>query len=194
MTRLVIATGNAGKAREFEKLLGAEYELVLQGELGIEGAEETGTTFVENALLKARHAARESGLPALADDSGIEVDALDGRPGVYSARYAGEGASNEENVEKLLREMSGQTNRSARFRCVLVWVQSADDEQPLIAEGAWEGSIAEARSGDGGFGYDPVFIDAESGSTAAELQPDEKNRRSHRGKALAELRKLLDNS
>ena len=191
MTRIVFATGNAGKARELRALLGDTVELVLQGELGIEGAEETGTTFEENALLKARHAAAASGLPALADDSGIEVDALDGAPGVYSARYAGAGASDEDNLNKLLQALEGETQRAARFRCVLAYVRSADDPDPILAAGAWEGRIAERPSGTNGFGYDPVFIDAESGRCAAELPPEVKNARSHRGRALAVLRDKL---
>ena len=192
MTRkFVLASGNAGKAREISAVLGDAVELVLQAELGIEPAEETGTTFTENALLKARHAAAASGLPALADDSGIEVDALDGAPGVYSARYAGPDASDRDNVSKLLREMDGEQQRAARFRCVLALVRSADDPEPLLAEGRWEGSIAAAPAGAGGFGYDPVFVDAESGLTAAELTPAQKNARSHRGKALVALQRLL---
>lgn len=172
-------------------MLGDNVDLVLQGDLGIEGAEETGTTFIENALLKARHAAAASGLPALADDSGIEVDALGGEPGVYSARYAGAGASDTDNLNKLLDEMHGRDDRAARFCCVLVYVRSANDTQPLVAEGKWEGSIAEAPSGDGGFGYDPIFIDAETGIISAEMPAAEKNIRSHRGKALAALKGML---
>lgn len=189
--KVVFASGNAGKVREIKQMLGDRFELVLQGDLGIEGAEETGTTFEENALLKARHAAAAAGLPALADDSGIEVDALGGEPGVYSARYAGEGASDTDNLQKLLREMEGKDQRSARFRCVLAFVRSAEDPEPVIAEGAWEGSIATAPAGAGGFGYDPIFIDADSGVTSAELSPADKNSRSHRGKALVELSALL---
>ena len=154
---------------------------------------ETGETFAENALLKARHAATVSGLPALGDDSGIEVDALNGSPGVRSARFAGPDATDQDNVAKLLGDMlavpDGQ--RTARFRCVLAYVSSAEDSAPLVASGTWEGSIATARRGAGGFGYDPVFIDAASGRAAAELSPGEKNARSHRGKALAELQRLL---
>jgi XTP/dITP diphosphohydrolase len=190
-TRVVFASGNAGKAREIRAMLGDRVDLVLQGELGIEGAEETGTTFTENALLKARHAAAASGLPALADDSGIAVDALDGAPGVYSARYAGADASDADNLEKLLREMTGREDRAARFVCVLAYVNSADDPEPVIAEGAWEGTLAHAPAGQGGFGYDPIFIDPESGVTSAELPPETKNDRSHRGKALVRLREML---
>lgn len=191
--RVVFASANVGKAREIEAMLGSAFEVVLQGDIGIESVEETGTTFAANSLLKAQHAASASGLPSLADDSGIEVDALQGAPGVYSARYAGEQASDRDNVDKLLRELRGvpDERRGARFRCVLTFMRSADDPSPLIAEGCWEGSIAHQPSGDGGFGYDPVFVDAESGIMAAELDPAEKNARSHRGKALCKLRELI---
>ncbi|MGI9289808.1 MAG: RdgB/HAM1 family non-canonical purine NTP pyrophosphatase [Gammaproteobacteria bacterium] len=191
MNKIVFASGNAGKVREIKAMLGDAVELILQGDLGIEGAEETGTTFTENALLKARHAAAQSGMPALADDSGISVDALGGRPGVRSARYAGEGASDTDNLNKLLKAMAGQPDRTARFTCVLAYVRSADDPEPVIAEGHWEGSIAADPSGSDGFGYDPIFIDADSGITAAELSPEDKNQRSHRGKALQILRDKL---
>ena len=192
LQRLVFASGNAGKARELQATLGTSVELILQGELGIESIEETGTTFSANAILKAEHAARVSGLPALADDSGLEVDYLDGAPGVYSARFAGEGASDQDNLQKLLIELEGVAadQRGARFRCVLALVQAGDSE-PLLAEGCWEGRIATAPSGDGGFGYDPIFVDAESGEISAELAPAEKNRRSHRGRAVAALSKSL---
>jgi XTP/dITP diphosphohydrolase len=189
--RIVFASGNAGKVREIKALLGDSVELVLQGDLGIEGAEETGTTFTENALLKARHAAAESGLPALADDSGIEVDALDGAPGVYSARFAGKDASDTDNLHKLLAEMQDKAHRSARFCCVLAYVRSATDNNPVIAAASWEGRIATAPSGDGGFGYDPVFIDADSGVVSAEMPAAEKNVLSHRGKALRVLKEKL---
>lgn len=192
-TRIVFASGNAGKAREIAAVLGAEFAVVLQGELGVESVEETGTTFEANSLLKARHASAQTGLPALADDSGIEVDALDGAPGVYSARYAGPDATDADNNARLLAALQGvpAAERSARFRCVLTYVRSADDTQPLVASGAWEGRIAHAESGGGGFGYDPLFIDLASGVTSAELTPEQKNARSHRGKALAEFRRLL---
>jgi XTP/dITP diphosphohydrolase len=195
--RIVLASGNRGKAREFNLLLqeigGADVELLLQSELNIEPVEETGLTFSDNALLKARHAATLSGLPALADDSGIEVDALHGAPGVRSARYAGEGASDQDNVSKLLADLEGipEARRTARFRCVLALVRRGDDPNPVLASGSWEGHIALQPRGAGGFGYDPVFIDGGSGRTAAELTPDEKNARSHRGNALAHLRTVL---
>ena len=191
--RIVFASANAGKAREIEAMLGDAFEVILQGDVGIESVEETGTTFEANSLLKARHAAIASGLPSLADDSGIEVDALQGAPGVHSARYAGKNASDSDNVEKLLRELRDvpDERRSARFRCVLTFVCSPDDATPLVADGRWEGRIAHKPSGDGGFGYDPIFIDADSGITSAELDPAEKNARSHRGKALQKLRELI---
>lgn len=195
--RIVFASGNAGKAREIRALLqdiyGADVELLLQSELGIASIEETGATFSENALLKARHAAAASGLPALADDSGIEVDALDGAPGIRSARFAGIDASDQDNVDKLLADLLGvpEAKRTARFRCVLAFVRSGNDAAPLVTSGTWEGLIATERRGSGGFGYDPVFIDTASGLAAAELTPTEKNARSHRGKALAELRNYL---
>jgi XTP/dITP diphosphohydrolase len=193
LQRLVFASANAGKARELKSILGDSVELILQGDLGIESIEETGTTFTANALLKARHAAAASGLPALADDSGLEVDYLDGAPGVYSARYAGVDASDQDNLEKLLANLKGVAvaERGARFRCVLALVRSPEDAQPLIAEGCWEGLIESQPSGDGGFGYDPIFADAETGEISAELAPAEKNLRSHRGRAVVVLNKQL---
>jgi XTP/dITP diphosphohydrolase len=192
--RLVLATDNPGKQRELAALLEPHgCELVRQGELGIQSAEETGETFEANALLKARHAARLSGLAALADDSGLEVDALEGRPGVRSARYAGSAASDADNLALLLEELSGVpiALRTARFRCVIVRVLTADDPQPLIASGTWDGYIALAPRGASGFGYDPVFIPgnpgAGEGRTAAELGAAEKNASSHRAIALKAL-------
>ena len=195
--RIVFASGNPGKAREIramiQTLFGNSLELILQGDLGITEAEETGLSFADNALLKAQHAAQVSGLPALADDSGIEVDALGGAPGVRSARFAGENASDGDNVAKLLRELQGVRAelRTARFRCVLTYIRSIEDPAPLIADGVWEGAIALAPSGQEGFGYDPVFIDGFSGCCAAELAPAAKNACSHRGKALAKLAEEL---
>jgi XTP/dITP diphosphohydrolase len=188
--KLVLASANPGKRREFEALLAPHgVSLLLQADLDIASIEETGTTFEANALLKARHAARASSLPALADDSGLEVDALSGRPGVRSARYAGESASDEDNNALLLRELLGvpARRRTARYRCVLVLVRDANDCAPLVARGSWEGRIAERAAGDGGFGYDPLFLpDGQQGS-AAQLPPEVKNLLSHRGKALAAL-------
>lgn len=188
--RIVLASGNPGKQREFEALLGPRgIELVLQSTLGIEGAEETGHTFEDNALLKARHAAAAAGLPALADDSGIEVDALGGRPGVHSARYAGPGASDAANNARLVGELAAvpPAQRTARYRCVLALVRSADDPRPLLARGSWEGRIALEPKGDGGFGYDPWFIPQGLDCTAAELSAARKNALSHRGAALRDL-------
>jgi XTP/dITP diphosphohydrolase len=192
--RVVFASGNPGKLKEFQTLLGDRLTLVPQSEFGIDGVEETGTTFAENALLKARHAAAVSGLPAIADDSGIEVDALGGAPGVRSARYAGEDADDDANNRKLLDELADVRGdaRSARFRAVVVFVAEPDDPDPLIADGRWEGFIAHSPRGRNGFGYDPLFFDGTSHCTSAELDPAAKNARSHRGKAIAMLRKLLD--
>jgi XTP/dITP diphosphohydrolase len=188
--RVVLASANPGKLREFAALLaplGAE--LIAQRSLGIEPAAETGSTFLENALLKARHAARAAQLPALSDDSGIEVDALGGRPGVWSARFAGVGASDAANLALLLEELAGTPaeRRTARYQCVVAWVGCADDPEPLLGQGTWEGRIALAPRGSGGFGYDPAFIPAGDTRTAAELPAEEKNRVSHRAQALRAL-------
>ncbi len=193
LPRIVLATGNAGKLRELQRLLGTVFDLIAQDELGITGAEETGRTFTENALLKARHASAQSALPAIADDSGLEVDALDGAPGIHSARFAGDGASDDENNEKLLHALASRpaAHRTARFRCVIVLVRAADDPEPLIAEGVWDGRILDQPRGTGGFGYDPLFLDEATGLTGGELDPDEKNCRSHRGKASRRLGELL---
>jgi XTP/dITP diphosphohydrolase len=192
--RLVLASGNAGKLAEFGALLAdAGRELVPQAALGVEDIDETGLTFVENALLKARHAAQVTGLPALADDSGLCVDALGGAPGLYSARYAGGHGDARANIERLLRELDGvpEERRAARFRCVIVLLRHAEDPEPLIAEGSWAGRILGAPRGAQGFGYDPVFLDPVHGLSAAELAPALKNRISHRGQALAQLRARL---
>jgi XTP/dITP diphosphohydrolase len=196
--RVVLATNNAGKQRELAALLATRgFELVMQSILGIEPVEETGTTFEANALLKARHAARLSGSAALADDSGIEVDALGGRPGVRSARYAGDDATDEQNLSLMLRELVGVADqrRTARYRCVIAYVRSADDPSPIIAMGSWEGRIAHAPRGKGGFGYDPIFLPlgatGSSAQTAAQMSDVDKNAVSHRGKALRHLLELL---
>lgn len=191
--RLVLASGNAGKLAELRELLGAGFTLHAQSEFGLADAEETGASFIENAILKARHAARATGLPALGDDSGLCVDALDGAPGLYSARYAGTHGDSEANIDKLLRELDGvpDAERSARFVCVLALLRHADDPLPLIAQGIWEGRILHARQGRGGFGYDPVFFSPAHGCSAAKLPADIKNRDSHRGRALAQLRAQL---
>jgi XTP/dITP diphosphohydrolase len=193
--RIVLASSNAGKLREFGDLLGGlGIELVAQSELGITDADETGLTFIENALIKARHASRASGLPALADDSGLCVDALGGAPGLYSARYAGPGADDSANVARLLQELANvpDERRAAHFICVLALLRHADDPDPLIATGRWEGLIARTPAGVGGFGYDPVFVDPTLGATAAELSRDAKARCSHRGTAFAALLEILD--
>lgn len=190
--KIVMATGNAGKLREIIELLaGTGVSVIAQSTLGVIPAEETGDTFVENALQKARNAAKQTGLPALADDSGLVVDALHGQPGLRSARYAGPQATDQENIDKLLEALRNVTNRAAHFRCAAVFVRNADDEQPLIAEGRWSGEIAQRRQGTGGFGYDPVFYDPELSRCGAELTPAEKNARSHRGQAIRELCRLI---
>jgi len=191
--KIVLATGNPGKVREIRRILGElGVEVVPQTELDVGDADETGSSFVENALIKARHASLMTGLPAIADDSGLVVDALDGRPGVYSARYSGAGATDESNIDKLLRELAGvpDDKRTAAFHCCAVYV-STDDSTSLVAEGRWPGRILAERRGAGGFGYDPVFFDPECGRTAAELGPELKNALSHRGKALTALAGML---
>ncbi len=191
--RIVLASGNGGKLAEIREVLAnTGIELVAQGDLGIADADETGLTFVENALIKARHAACASGLPALGDDSGICVDALGGAPGLRSARYAGEHGNAQANIDKLLFALRGMPaeRRSAHFHCTLVLLRHADDPAPLIAEGIWRGRILDAQRGTQGFGYDPIFFDPLHGA-AGELEPALKNRISHRGLALARLRELL---
>jgi XTP/dITP diphosphohydrolase len=188
--RVVLATGNSGKLRELQALLaGSAVQIVAQSELGIGAAEETGLTFLENAIIKARHAASQSGLAAIADDSGLEVDALGGRPGVHSARYAGPKASDAENNARLLSELThvAPAKRTARYRCVLVLLRSASDPAPLVCEGVWEGRITDTPAGQSGFGYDPLFLVGDLGLTAAQLAPQLKNQLSHRGQALQKL-------
>jgi XTP/dITP diphosphohydrolase len=192
--KLVLASGNAGKLDEIGDVLAdLSIELVAQGELGIQDAEETGATFVENAILKARHASRLSGLPALGDDSGICVDALGGAPGLLSARYAGEHGNSMANIAKLLENLKNlpESRRGAHFFCVIVLLRHAGDPAPLIAEGRWAGHILDAPRGNGGFGYDPIFFDPQHRCSAAELDSGVKNRISHRGQALSRLRELL---
>ena len=186
--RLILASNNAGKLKEFAQLLGPiGFDLHPQGEFGVPEAEEPFGTFVENALQKARHAARLTGLPALADDSGVCVNALGGAPGVYSARYAGEPKSDARNNEKLIADLAAHADKSAYYYCVLVYVRHADDPQPVIADGVWRGQIINTPRGGGGFGYDPYFLLPDVGRTAAELEPHEKNAVSHRGQALRAL-------
>jgi XTP/dITP diphosphohydrolase len=192
--RIVLATGNAGKIREFSDMLGPlGFEFLPQSEFGIEPPDETGETFEDNALLKARYASARSGLPAMADDSGLEVDALGGAPGVRSARYAGEGAGDLANLKKLLEAMQSvpDGSRSARFLCVIALVQSADDPAPVLGRGVWEGVILHSPRGSGGFGYDPVFAPRGETRSVAELVAAEKHAQSHRGSALRDLHARL---
>lgn len=190
MQKLVIASGNQGKLRELAALLQPlDYEVHTQAEFNVPEVPETGTTFVENAIIKARNAAQHTGLPAVADDSGIEVDALDGAPGVYSARFSGDGATDDRNNALLVEKLRDvpENQRSARYRAVIVYMRHADDPSPIICEGSWEGSIVLEPTGDGGFGYDPYFWVPSHGCTSAQLSADEKNALSHRGQALREL-------
>jgi XTP/dITP diphosphohydrolase len=194
MKQLVLASGNAGKLRELSVILDdLGYQLHAQAEYGVSEVAETGTTFVENAIIKARHAASLTGLPALADDSGIEVDALGGAPGVYSARFSGPAAGDAANNALLVERLQAvpDAKRSARYRAVIVFMRHAGDPSPLICEGSWEGMIQLQPAGEGGFGYDPYFFLPQLGCTSAELSAAEKNRISHRGMALAELKKKL---
>ena len=191
--KVVMASGNPGKIREIARLLSSlGMEVVAQSELGVDDADETGKTFAENSLIKARHAAAATGLPAIADDSGLVVDALDGAPGIYSARYAGLDASDAMNIDKLLAALHDveMPARGAAFRCAATFVMP-DDGTTLVCEGEWRGAILQTRQGDGGFGYDPVFLDPESGASSAQLTPEQKNSRSHRGKALRGLVALI---
>ena len=193
--RIVLASGNAGKLVEMREILvDTNIELVAQSQLGIADADETATTFVENALIKARHAAMLSGLPALGDDSGLCVDALDGAPGLLSARYAGRHGDSAANISRLLGALEhvADAQRSAHFYCCVVLLRRANDPAPLIAEGRWHGQILHAPRGNNGFGYDPVFFDPNHNASAAELESSLKNRISHRGQALAKLRDVLD--
>ncbi|MDY0969820.1 XTP/dITP diphosphatase [Siccibacter turicensis] len=196
MQNVVLATGNAGKVRELAALL-ADFglDIIAQTELGVDSADETGLTFIENAILKARHAARITGLPAIADDSGLAVDALGGAPGIYSARYAGEDASDRQNLEKLLAALESvpDDKRQAQFHCVLVYLRHAEDPTPLVCHGSWAGVIARTPAGEGGFGYDPIFYVPSVGKTAAELSRDEKSAISHRGQALKLLLEAMRN-
>ncbi len=192
---IVLASNNPGKVREFSQLLAdARIEVSPQGAHGVPEAAETGLTFIENAILKARNAARHSGLAAMADDSGIEVDALDGAPGIYSARYAGPQACDADNLARLLRDLEGvpDDERTARYHCVLVYLRDPQDPTPLICQRTWEGLILRESRGTNGFGYDAVFLVPTHGCTAAQLDPVEKNRISHRGQALRELHRLLE--
>lgn len=188
--KIVLASNNAGKVREINQLLAATGLVVVpQSEFNIPDAEETGLTFVENAIIKARQAAQLSGLPAIADDSGLEVDALNGAPGIYSARYSGTGATDEKNLHKLLEDLQDvrEAERTARFQCLMVYLQHANDPTPIICQGTWEGLITFAPQGDNGFGYDPVFFVPTHNCTSAQLPPETKNQLSHRAQALQKL-------
>lgn len=191
---IVLASGNKGKIKELDALLAPMgWQVRPQSDWQVVDADETGLTFVENAIIKARHACEQTGLPSLADDSGIAVDALGGAPGIYSARYAGTGASDKDNIHKLLEALKDtpEAERTARFICVLVFMQHANDPTPIICQGEWEGRILTAPAGKGGFGYDPLFYVPERDCSAAELSAEDKRMLSHRGKALAQLRRLL---
>jgi len=190
MTKVVLATGNPGKLREMRSLLAeSAWEILPQSEFACPDAVEDGLSFIENAIKKARHACTHTGLPAIADDSGLEVDALQGAPGIYSARYAGEDASDEENLQKLLHALSEvpDAQRRARFRCVVVYMRHASDPSPIVCEGSWEGQIATEKHGENGFGYDPIFYVPTHGCCSAELNAAQKNALSHRGQALNAL-------
>lgn len=194
MKKVVLASGNKGKVREINQILaGLDFEVVPQTEFAVPEIEETGLTFVENAILKARNAAQHTGLPAIADDSGLEVDALKGAPGIYSARYAGTDATDEQNLTKLLNTLEEvpEAARTARFQCLMVFMEHELDPTPLICQGTWEGRITETPEGENGFGYDPVFFVPTHGCTAAQLSAEEKNRLSHRGQALQRLVQAL---
>lgn len=194
MKKIVLASGNAGKVRELNHMLaGFDVEIVPQTQFKIAEAIEDGLSFVENAIIKARHAAKLTGLPAIADDSGIEVDALNHAPGIYSARYSGEGANDQKNNDKMLRELTGvpEAKRTARYQCVLVFMRDGNDPMPMIAQGSLEGRILESPRGTGGFGYDPIFWLPDHGCAAAEITLDEKNKISHRAKAMQVLLQQL---
>ncbi|MFP5441521.1 MAG: RdgB/HAM1 family non-canonical purine NTP pyrophosphatase [Gammaproteobacteria bacterium] len=192
--KVVLATGNKGKLREMQQVLAPlGFDVVAQSDFNVPEADETGLSFVENAIIKARNASQHTGLPAIADDSGLEVDALDGAPGIYSARYAGVGAGDAANNAKLLAELAqrGARDATARFQCVLVFMRHAQDPVPVIAQGSWEGTILDAPRGDHGFGYDPLFFVDSENCSSAELPPERKNALSHRGRALRQLAALL---
>lgn len=192
MKQIVLASGNKGKLKEFAEMLqDFQVEVLPQNQFEVPEVAETGTTFVENAIIKARHAAEITGLPAIADDSGLEVDALNGAPGIYSARYSGENATEVGNYEKLLTKLQGVEQRSARFQCVLVYMRHAKDPTPVICQASWEGKIGFAPVGEQGHGYDPVFIPEHETRSAAQLSAEEKNAVSHRGKALQLLVKAM---
>jgi len=191
MKKIILATGNEGKVRELNAMLRGHYNVISQSDMQVKKVPETGTTFIENALIKARNASLQTKLPALADDSGLQVEALNGEPGVYSARYAGESATDNDNIEKLILNMDHHDNRKAHFCCAMVFVKSASDLSPVIVEKRWEGELLREPVGENGFGYDPVFYLPEHGCSSAQLQPEVKNEISHRGQALSDLLKQL---
>lgn len=195
--KIVLASNNKGKLKEFQQLFAQQdIQFIAQGELGVNDADETGLTFVENAILKARHACEQTGLAAIADDSGLEVDALDGAPGIYSARFSGEGANDDRNNQLLLEKLQGlaSADRRARFQCVLVYMRHAKDPTPIICQAAWEGAILTAPQGEQGFGYDPLFWLEEQQLSSAQLERPLKNKISHRGQAMAKLMDALGNT
>ena len=187
MKKIILATGNLGKVRELSAMLKGHYSVVSQKDLQVKEVPETGTSFIENALIKARNASLQTKLPALADDSGLEVEALDGKPGIYSARYSREGASDEENVNKLLLNMECHNYRKAHFCCAMVYINDAEDANPIIIERRWEGEILREPIGANGFGYDPIFYLKDYSCSSAQLEPEVKNKISHRGQALNDL-------
>ena len=191
MKKIILATGNKGKVRELNAMLKGYYKVISQSDMQVEEVPETGATFIENALIKARNASLQSKLPALADDSGLQVEALNGAPGIYSARYAGEGATDKDNIEKLILNMDQHSNRKAHFCCAMVFVESANDMNPIIIEKRWEGELLREPIGINGFGYDPIFYLRGHDCSSAQLQPEVKNEISHRGQALSELLKQL---
>ena len=191
MKKIILATSNQGKVRELITMLKGHYNVVSQIDMKVEEVAETGASLIENALIKARNASAQSQLPALADDSGLVVDALNGKPGIYSARYAGENATDKDNIVKLLSRMDDQDDRRASFWCAMVFVRYANDSEPIIVEKSWEGQILRELKGKNGFGYDPIFYLPELNCTSAQLSAKEKNRRSHRGQALQEILKHL---
>ena len=194
MKKIILATGNQGKVRELNAMLKSHYIIVSQKDLQVEEAPETGSSFIENALIKARNASFQTNLPALADDSGLEVEALDGDPGIYSARYAGEEATDEGNISKLISNMEQHQNRSARFCCAMVFVENAEDTKPIIIEKYWNGEILREAVGNNGFGYDSIFYLPDLQCSSAQLDPEKKNLLSHRGQALNELLRHLISS
>ena len=191
MKKIILATGNKGKVRELNAMLKGYYKVISQSDMQVEEVPETGATFIENALIKARNASLQSKLPALADDSGLQVEALNGAPGIYSARYAGEGATDKDNIEKLILNMDQHSNRKAHFCCAMVFVESANDINPIIIEKQWEGELLREPIGINGFGYDPIFYLSDYECSSAQLEPEIKNEISHRGQALSDLLKQL---